>query len=326
MSNPYHIPPSDLQDDASAHPPAGIPGYSYRGSYASVASGASVFNRSGATFQQLLNNNPESADSTNSIPQPPYADNVWPTHDHQESLRLASDSFANWYQNPPSLPTHSRAFEPLVQTPIPDGFGPASSNRGFFTPSYLRDSVYVQRLHGQYKAKIQAAREAQQQQQQLNSGPASTGPHVSALAAASAAAAAGGSVGNCLNDLDVGTSGTGFGAFSIGGVSSPGTGGPGSKIGPGSHRGIAYDVIEKSGANGFADDEEPLVPLPAGWSNTERSSLVDVMSDSLDAKFTSSKTAEREQEVGAIRADSHMPPQCGIYYYEVTILTKKKDE
>ncbi|EPE10197.1 ran-binding protein [Ophiostoma piceae UAMH 11346] len=328
MSNPYHIPSSDLQDDASANPPAGIPGYPFRrSSYASVASGTSTFNRSGATFQQLLNNNPSSADGSNSALQPPYADNnVWPTHDHQESLRLASESFAHWYLNPP-LPPHSRAFEPLVQTPIPDGFGPASSNRGFFTPSYLRDSVYVQRLHEQYKAKIQAAREAQQQQQQLNSGPSSTGPHVSALAAASAAAAAGGSVGNCLNDLDVGTSGTGFGAFSIGGVSSPGTGGPGSKIGPGSHRGIAYDVIEKSGANGFTEDEEPLVPLPAGWSNTERSSLVDVMSDSLDAKFTSSKTtADREQEVGAIRADSYMPPQCGIYYYEVTILTKKRDD
>lgn len=32
-----------------------------------------------------------------------------------------------------------------------------------------------------------------------------------------------------------------------------------------------------------------------------------------------------EQEAAAVRADSPMPPQCGLFYFEITVIAKGKE-
>ncbi|KAH6682935.1 hypothetical protein B0J14DRAFT_556204 [Halenospora varia] len=95
-----------------------------------------------------------------------------------------------------------------------------------------------------------------------------------------------------------------------------------SKMAP-SHRGMAYDVIEKAPPL----ENEALAPLPSRWNNLDKFGGLEVMSDGQEVKFTGSKPdRERDHEACSIRADHPMPPQCGIYYYEVTIISRKREE
>jgi hypothetical protein len=95
-----------------------------------------------------------------------------------------------------------------------------------------------------------------------------------------------------------------------------------TKMAP-SHRGMTYDLIEK--APPVEDDVLP--PLPSRWNASDRSAGLEVLSDGQEVKFTGVKSAsERDHEACAIRADHPMPPQCGIYYYEVTIISRKREE
>lgn len=93
-----------------------------------------------------------------------------------------------------------------------------------------------------------------------------------------------------------------------------------------SHRGMTYDLIEK--APPLLDDES-LPPLPTKWNNNDKSLSLEVFTDGLEVKFTGSGVkvaSERDHEACAIRADHFMPAQCGIYYYEVTIISRKREE
>jgi hypothetical protein len=90
-----------------------------------------------------------------------------------------------------------------------------------------------------------------------------------------------------------------------------------------SHRGMTYDLIEK--APPFED--ENLAPLPSKWNNQDKFGGLEVMSDGQEVKLTGPKPdRDRDHEACAIRADHPMPPQCGIYYFEVTIISRKREE
>lgn len=95
-----------------------------------------------------------------------------------------------------------------------------------------------------------------------------------------------------------------------------------SKMVP-SHRGITYDVIEKAPIM----EDELLPPLPSKWNSQDKHIGVEVLSEGQEVKFTGSKSdRDRDHEASAIRADHAMPSQCGIYYYEVTIMSRKREE
>lgn len=93
---------------------------------------------------------------------------------------------------------------------------------------------------------------------------------------------------------------------------------------PPSHRGMTYDLIEKAPPA----VEEALSLLPSKWNSQDKNASLEVMSDGQEVKFTGSKPerGERDLDASAIRADHPMPPQCGIYYYEVTIISRKREE
>lgn len=94
------------------------------------------------------------------------------------------------------------------------------------------------------------------------------------------------------------------------------------KLAP-SHRGMTYDLIEKAPPL----DDDALAPLPSKWNTHDKYGGLEVLGEGHEVKFSGSRTSsERDHEASSIRADHPMPAQCGIYYFEVTILTKKREE
>ena len=92
---------------------------------------------------------------------------------------------------------------------------------------------------------------------------------------------------------------------------------------PPSHRGMTYDVIEKAPPL----EDESLSPLPSRWNSQDKYGGLEVLSDGQEVKFTGAKSpADREHEACSIRADHFMPQQCGIYYFEVIIISRRREE
>lgn len=93
-----------------------------------------------------------------------------------------------------------------------------------------------------------------------------------------------------------------------------------------SYLGLTYDVIERTPPH---EEEDAVDPLPTRWGSgkDDKASNLEVLSDGLEVKYTGPRNLnERDHEACAIRADHTMPVQCGLYYFEVTILSKRHSE
>ncbi|KAI9726653.1 MAG: hypothetical protein M1834_008966 [Cirrosporium novae-zelandiae] len=88
-----------------------------------------------------------------------------------------------------------------------------------------------------------------------------------------------------------------------------------------SHRGMTYDIIEHHPP--LLDED--LTPLPSRWSETDKNGGLHIESDDLEVRYVGPPVKPHEHEAAATRADYPMPPEIGIYYYEVTILSKGKE-
>jgi hypothetical protein len=84
---------------------------------------------------------------------------------------------------------------------------------------------------------------------------------------------------------------------------------------------MAHDIIERAPAPTFLDASPP--PLPSKWNESDKFPGLEITSDGLEVKFTG--MAKASDEAAAVRADHPMPRACGIYYYEVTILSRGKE-
>ncbi|KKA18566.1 Ran-binding protein (RanBPM) [Rasamsonia emersonii CBS 393.64] len=87
-----------------------------------------------------------------------------------------------------------------------------------------------------------------------------------------------------------------------------------------SHRGMTYDIVEKE----VSSDEDKLTPLPSRWNESDKYSGLDLLNDGLEVRYMGPPN-KHDHEAAAVRADHPMPRQCGIYYFEVTILSKSKE-
>ncbi|KAK5109339.1 hypothetical protein LTR62_007108 [Meristemomyces frigidus] len=86
------------------------------------------------------------------------------------------------------------------------------------------------------------------------------------------------------------------------------------------HRGIVQDVIERSPPQ---SEEDKTCPLPSRWSEEDKPSGLEIQGEGTEVRFIGSpKTSD---EAASIRSDHPMPQECGIYYYEVTIMSRGKD-
>lgn len=94
------------------------------------------------------------------------------------------------------------------------------------------------------------------------------------------------------------------------------------------HRGIAHDVVER--IPGAERDQLTIDPLPSRWATAreDKAQSLEVSASGLEVKYTGSRNhhSDRDHDASAIRADHPMPLQCGLYYFEVNILTKKHTE
>ncbi|KAF4448743.1 hypothetical protein F53441_7891 [Fusarium austroafricanum] len=93
---------------------------------------------------------------------------------------------------------------------------------------------------------------------------------------------------------------------------------------PGSHRGMSHTVIERPPA--FEEDDD-LAPLPTKWNKDDQWGGIEIQPDGHGVKYVGPKNQhDRDHEACAVRADHYMPPQCGIYYFEVQIMAAKRDD
>lgn len=90
-----------------------------------------------------------------------------------------------------------------------------------------------------------------------------------------------------------------------------------ARIAP-SHRGMTYDIIESN-----PPVEDDVLPLPSQLSSVDKYQGLDLYNEGLDVKYNG--VTGKELEAASIRSDHAMPPQCGIFYYEITITQKHKD-
>lgn len=150
----------------------------------------------------------------------------------------------------------------------PGGF----NNGGFFKPTYLRESKYMEKLEAAHKAKLAAQREA-----------------------------------HSAHSSNPGSLSTSSSSVSL------------HKMAP-SHRGMTYEIIEHQSPV----DDEGLMPLPSKWAEADRHGGLEIGADGLDVKYVGIAKLP-DHEAASARADHPMPPQCGIYYFEVTIVSKGKE-
>ena len=185
----------------------------------------------------------------------------------------------------------------------------------FFVPSYLRGSRHVERLEEARRARLLA----QQRESRASAGINTHQSHHN-----------GGSLSTSSSNVSLQKLGTpSLPASSI------------TATGLHSHRGLAHEIVERipggSGGNNVTGPttantsqqqsrqiEEVLAPLPSRWSETDRFSGLDVLAEGWQVRFASNKTGTHD-EAAAVRADHPMPRQCGIYYYEVTVMSKGKE-
>lgn len=90
-----------------------------------------------------------------------------------------------------------------------------------------------------------------------------------------------------------------------------------------SYRGVSYDLVEKE--PNLKDNELPS--MPTKWNTMDKHAGLEVSANGQEVKFIGQKQiGDTEREASSIRADHAMPVQCGVYYYEVNITSRKKDE
>lgn len=86
-----------------------------------------------------------------------------------------------------------------------------------------------------------------------------------------------------------------------------------------SHRGLTHEIIERAPAL----PQDPISPWPTRWNEGDKFAQLEIEDSGRLAKFAG--TQKTHDEAAAVRTDFPMPRECGIYYYEVTIISKGKD-
>ena len=231
-----------------------------RSSYASVAAGTAATSSNPGHLPRLANTGhytySSSLDQPSRIPQP--------TSDTDMRVEGGMDIPSSWGRRGSfSNPRNSS-----------QSYGSAGGGGvlGFFEPSYLKDSKYMEKLRAAHKAKI-AAQADELPPRSSKQGSLSTSSSSVSL----------------------------------------------HKMAP-SHRGMTYEIIERQPEV----EDDGLTPLPSKWAEMDKNAGLEISADGQDVKFVGpSKTLDNE--AASTRSDNPMPSQCGIYYYEVSIISKGKE-
>lgn len=231
-----------------------------RSSYASVAAGAAGISSNSGQLPRIVNTG--SYTHSTGLDQPSRI--PLPISDSDTRVEAGMDIPSSWGRGGSfSSPRY-----------LSQSYGSAGSGgiSGFFEPSYLKESRYMEKLKAAHKAKLVA------QADEL-----------------------------LIRSTKPGSLSTSSSSVSL------------HKMAP-SHRGMTYEIIERQPEV----EDDGLTPLPSRWAETDKNAGLEISADGQDVKFVGpSKTLEHE--AAATRSDNLMPAQCGLYYYEVSIISKGKD-
>lgn len=86
---------------------------------------------------------------------------------------------------------------------------------------------------------------------------------------------------------------------------------------------MTHEIIERPLHH--SQEEEPLAELPSRWSTADKFHGIEVAYDGSEAKFNGSVKEKFGNDGFAIRADQPMPKELGIYYFEVTVLSRGRE-
>lgn len=246
-----------------------------RTSYASVAAGTvssrpdQAFPSTQAVFSNSMNPTPTPPPPSQQARPNHSASMSHPLPDHQLSADGEIDVPETWGRaestsNHPSQHYygHGKAWPGLSPSELP----------GFFTPTYLRGSRYMEKLESAYRSKLASQRD----------NPSSHSSHPHSLSTSSSSVSL-------------------------------------HKMAP-SHRGITYEIIERLPP----PEDEGVPPLPSKWKEVDKHGGLEISADGLDVKHVG-LAKMHDHEAVAARADQPMPPESGLYYFEVTIISKGKE-
>jgi Ran-binding protein 9/10 len=91
-----------------------------------------------------------------------------------------------------------------------------------------------------------------------------------------------------------------------------------------SHRGMTHDIIERAPPQ--ASGEEAGAQLPTKWNDRDKLTGLEVLTDGTEIRFGSGGLSKASHdEAAAVRADHPMPRQCGVYYFEVSVVSKGRE-
>ncbi|KAJ3300480.1 hypothetical protein HK104_000065 [Borealophlyctis nickersoniae] len=66
-----------------------------------------------------------------------------------------------------------------------------------------------------------------------------------------------------------------------------------------------------------------VVSLPTSWSSKDKCQHLELSASGLRVSYTGS--GKSDSDAAAVRANCPIPPQCGLYYFEITVLSKGRD-
>lgn len=200
----------------------------------------------------------------------------------------------------PAITTPSFSTDPAVNAPsscgklasgsvpkhwTPASMGPHATEKNTGTAVMLLRPSYLR--CSRYMEKLEAAERAKIKARRESTGFANTGHHGSSGA---------------VNSLSTSSSSVSL-----------------HKMAP-SHRGMTYEIIESAPL-----PEEDMVPqLPSQWKERDRNGGLEISADGMDLRCSGIMKSQ-EHEAAAARTDFPIPSQCGVYYYEVSILQRGKD-
>eukprot|EP01137_Pigoraptor_chileana_P034436 Opistho-2@26975 len=64
-------------------------------------------------------------------------------------------------------------------------------------------------------------------------------------------------------------------------------------------------------------------PLPTAWSPKDKYSLLELSHSSLRVHYKGQ--GKNDSDAAAVRANTHIPPACGVFYFEVKVVSKGRD-
>lgn len=96
-----------------------------------------------------------------------------------------------------------------------------------------------------------------------------------------------------------------------------------AKLHSSAHRGVVQDVIERLPPAGQSDEEGDSTMLPGRWNEEDKMPGLEILGDGGEVRFTG--LLKTSDEAASIRSDCPIPKEVGLYYFEVTVLSRGKD-